>query len=151
MELQLDVISLDEDVLSFHLPSFFNDFFVEGDQSWLPWIARGLLRILYHAGPCHSIQGIGTCARMITDLLMRAIDDCLETSTNGAGTCGLRDNKIENENTKMMYASQGGGLGRGLLDEEGYPQSTLLDPPSVCITSVILVDRTVDLVCRAKK
>lgn len=70
LELPLHLTCIDSDVASFHLPSFFKDFFVHGDQTALPWIARGLRRVLTAAGGFAPIVGAGTCAHMISELMV---------------------------------------------------------------------------------
>ena len=130
MELQLDLIALDSDVLSFHLPSFYPDYFLHADMTCLPWIARALLRILRGehgtgvGGPggvgrkregCRSVQGVGVCARRVADLLLRAWDYHIEEQDE-----------------------EGRGRGRG-EDEEG-------DGGGMAIENIVLIDRTADLV-----
>ncbi|KAJ3096942.1 hypothetical protein HDU97_005417 [Phlyctochytrium planicorne] len=70
-EYHLDIIPLDEDVLSLELDGAFRDVFLEGDTSPIYYLAKALLKVQSVAGIVSKIMGAGKNAKILSDLLIR--------------------------------------------------------------------------------
>ncbi|KAI9202754.1 Sec1-like protein [Polychytrium aggregatum] len=70
-EYELDIVPLDEDVLSLEVESAFKDIYVDGDTSCIYSLARALMKLQCMFGLIPRIVGKGAKAQMLFDLLMR--------------------------------------------------------------------------------
>ncbi len=70
-EYHLDLIPLDEDVLSMELDSNFREVFVNGDPSSLYYVAKALMKMQLLYGLIPNIKGKGDAAHQVVRLLMR--------------------------------------------------------------------------------
>ncbi|PIK61281.1 putative vacuolar protein sorting-associated protein 33B isoform X3 [Apostichopus japonicus] len=68
-EFKLDLIPLDDDILSLELPGFFKDFFLNGDQTWIQSIAMSIVNLQNLFGTIPHIYGMGRCSNMVFDLV----------------------------------------------------------------------------------
>ncbi|XP_067016760.1 vacuolar protein sorting-associated protein 33B-like isoform X1 [Acropora muricata] len=74
-EFKLEFIPLDEDVLTLELPSFLKDYFLEGDQTPVSFVARALATLQHFYGAIPTIYGLGNCAKMVGELLKNIEDE----------------------------------------------------------------------------
>jgi len=74
-ELSLDFIRLDKDVLSLELPHFFNNFYLDSDQTWCHSAARGLVTLQQMFGGIPNIYGQGRCAKVVSDIADMIFED----------------------------------------------------------------------------
>ena len=70
-QFDLDLIPIDDDVLSLELPLSFKQCFLEGDRSALYYVARSLMKLQSKFGQIPNIMGKGHCARSVADMMMR--------------------------------------------------------------------------------
>lgn len=63
-ELENDLIQLDNDTLSMEFPKFFTNYFLNGDQSWFPSIAKSLINIQEWFGQIPNVHLHGSCAKV---------------------------------------------------------------------------------------
>lgn len=68
-ELENDLIQLDSDLLSMEFPRFFSNYFLFGDQSWFPSIAKSLINIQEWFGIIPNVHLHGNCAKSIYELV----------------------------------------------------------------------------------
>ncbi|XP_058972435.2 vacuolar protein sorting-associated protein 33B-like isoform X1 [Pocillopora verrucosa] len=74
-EFQLGFIPLDEDVLTLEIPSFLKDYFLDGDQTSLSFVACSLMNLQRWYGTIPSTYGLGNCAKMVGELLKNMLDE----------------------------------------------------------------------------
>lgn len=67
-QLALHMIPIDHDLWSFQLPSFFRSIALDGDETPLPWVAKGLVRLQEAFGPFSQIHSIGETAHSVAEL-----------------------------------------------------------------------------------
>lgn len=72
-EFQLEFIPLDEDVLTLELPGFLKDYFLDGDQTSLSFVARSLTTLQQLYGTIPSVYGLGNCAKMVGELIKNTL------------------------------------------------------------------------------
>jgi len=82
-ELENDLIQLDNDILSMEFPRFFTNYFLSGDQSWFPSIAKSLINIQDWFGTIPNVHLHGNCAKGVFELINRISDF---NSTSGSNT-----------------------------------------------------------------
>lgn len=70
-ELENDLIQLDDDTLSMEFPKFFTNYFLHGDQSWFPSIAKSLINIQEWFGQIPNVHLHGSCAKGVFELANR--------------------------------------------------------------------------------
>eukprot|EP00040_Diaphanoeca_grandis_P036505 m.232962 g.232962 ORF g.232962 m.232962 type:complete len:629 (+) comp33630_c0_seq1:225-2111(+) len=70
--LPLQLLPIDTDCASFHMPGFFTDCFLHNDYTNVPVIANAVADIEAMCGEFHSIHGVGGTSRMVADLIVRA-------------------------------------------------------------------------------
>lgn len=70
-EYHLDLIPVDNDVLSMELPTSFREFAVEGDRTSLFYVAKALMKLQFLYGIIPNIQGKGEHSQFIAELLFR--------------------------------------------------------------------------------
>jgi len=74
-ELNLDFIRLDNDVISLELPQFFNNFYLDSDETWCHSAARGLVTLQQLFGGIPNVYGQGKCAKIVSDIADMIFDD----------------------------------------------------------------------------
>lgn len=67
-EFQLEFIPLDEDVLTLEMPSFLKDYFLEGDQTSVSFVARSLVTLQELYGTIPTMYGLGDCAKVVGEI-----------------------------------------------------------------------------------
>ncbi len=90
-ELENDLIKLDNDILSMEFPRFFTNYFLNGDQSWFPSIAKSLINIQDWFGTIPNVHLHGSCAKGVFELINRISD---LTSSTPSSTTLSSDYKI---------------------------------------------------------
>eukprot|EP00667_Euglena_gracilis_P006305 EG_transcript_6353 len=70
-ELEIDLIPLDDDVMTMELDSSFRECFLDGDCSSLYYVARSIVRIQAQFGPIPEIRGKGRCAKQAVQMMQR--------------------------------------------------------------------------------
>ncbi|KAI8845521.1 Sec1-like protein [Chytridium lagenaria] len=74
-EYHLDLIPLDEDVLSLELEDSFRDLYLDGDVSPVFSLAKSILKLQTVSGVIPKIVGAGKNAKLLSDLLIRLRND----------------------------------------------------------------------------
>ena len=75
--LQMDLVPIDNDLLSMELAGSFVDLFVNDSKSTLKTVANALLKLEILYGPFPSIQAIGQNAQSITSLMKSMSNESL--------------------------------------------------------------------------
>jgi len=70
-EYQLDLIPLEDDVLTLALDSAYKECFLEGDRTALFYLARSLIKLQSMFGIFPEIKGKGSAAKLVCDMLVR--------------------------------------------------------------------------------
>jgi hypothetical protein len=70
-EFHLDLIPLDDDVVSMELHSVFREVFIDGDPTSLYYVAKALMKMQHLFGLIPNIKGKGDAAHQVVRLLMR--------------------------------------------------------------------------------
>uniref|UniRef100_S4RFL9 VPS33B late endosome and lysosome associated n=1 Tax=Petromyzon marinus TaxID=7757 RepID=S4RFL9_PETMA len=66
---EFDLLPLDNDVITLELPDFFQDFFMDGNQSMLFTVAKSIHKLQSLFGPVRNVYGIGRAAKMVYELM----------------------------------------------------------------------------------
>ncbi|CAM9768585.1 unnamed protein product [Lampetra planeri] len=66
---EFDLLPLDNDVITLELPDFFQDFFMDGNQSMLFTVAKSIQKLQSLFGPVRNVYGIGRGAKMVYELM----------------------------------------------------------------------------------
>jgi hypothetical protein len=142
-EYGLDMIPLDDDVMTLGLDTAFVDATVKGDPSPLLTVARALHKLQTVYGPVPSIRAKGTLAKSVLDLLLRMSreeDGVSEGPTRGGGEG--KEGRRELINMSVMVGPKPGS-GASTSSGGGGPPPP---PPKPEIDMMIILDRSVDLV-----
>ncbi|KAI8809867.1 vacuolar protein sorting-associated protein 33A [Cladochytrium replicatum] len=107
-EFHLDLVPLDEDVVSMELDNSFRELYLDGDTSSVYYVAKAIMKLQTVFGVIPRIIGKGTCAKLLVDLVLRMRRE-------------LSISADESTNSRI------------------FPASSEID-------SLIIIDRTVDLV-----
>eukprot|EP01012_Entosiphon_sulcatum_P040779 TRINITY_DN5449_c0_g1_i1.p1 TRINITY_DN5449_c0_g1~~TRINITY_DN5449_c0_g1_i1.p1 ORF type:complete len:616 (+),score=132.33 TRINITY_DN5449_c0_g1_i1:1510-3357(+) len=70
-ELEMDVIPLDDDLVSMELDTGFRECYLDGDCSSLYYIARAIMKMQAMFGVIPKLHAKGRCAKQVTDVLRR--------------------------------------------------------------------------------
>lgn len=140
-EYGLDIIPLDDDVMTLGLDTCFRDAFVQGDSGSLLQVARALHKIQTVYGHIPSIRSKGPMAKTVLDLLLRMTreEDGIGDSS-GAGRAAA-DRERERERRDLVSFTVGVGPRGG---EQGAASATPPTKPE--IDCMVIIDRSVDLV-----
>ncbi|KAJ3126525.1 hypothetical protein HK098_007425 [Nowakowskiella sp. JEL0407] len=112
-EYHLDIIPLDDDVISMELDNSFRELFLDGDTSAVYYVAKSIMKLQTLFGIIPRIVAKGNCSKLLVDLLLRMRREL------GINSEDSDDNKSSDRNI--------------------FPASSEID-------SLIIMDRTVDLV-----
>ncbi|KAJ3209154.1 hypothetical protein HDU67_006368 [Dinochytrium kinnereticum] len=74
-EFHLDLVPLDDDVLSLELDDSFRDLYLDGDISPVYYMAKSIMKLQTISGIIPKVLGVGKNAKLLTDLLVRMRDD----------------------------------------------------------------------------
>lgn len=96
-EVQLDLVQIDDDVLSMQYQNFFKEFYLYGEQTGLAWVARALLRFQHLYGIFPRIHGLGPGARMLVDMLTGMVgrDDALPRTPGAVASLIVVDRTLD--------------------------------------------------------
>lgn len=70
-EYHLDLIPVDNDLLSMELPHSFREFAIDGDRTSLFYVAKALIKLQFLFGIIPNIQGKGDQSQFVAELLFR--------------------------------------------------------------------------------
>jgi len=70
-EYQLDLIAVDDDLLSLELDSSYKECYLDGDRTCLFYVARALMKLQTIFGTIPTLKGKGKCSKLVVDMLLR--------------------------------------------------------------------------------
>ncbi|RKO88216.1 Sec1-like protein, partial [Blyttiomyces helicus] len=88
-EYHLDIVPLEDDLLSLELDNSFRELFLEGDTSSMYSIAKSVMKLQTIFGIIPRIVGKGHCARALADLLLRMRRELVANAEDDAASARI--------------------------------------------------------------
>lgn len=132
-EFRMDLVPLEEDLWSLEMPEAFRDLYLDGDTTVVFYVAKALMKIQSMFGIIPRVLGKGKQARTLCDLILRMRRE-LTLSDNHLSSSSSNNRSRHHQNQPSSSSTSSAAAASELF------------PARSDIDSIIIIDRTVDLV-----